>query len=118
MYKLKGIVTVPILSNVVYSSKNITIRDRYMVILSPEWNGMSYWREGTLTLLKDSNGTYLPITWKDSLVHDVLYGLSDINLTRKDKDKILYYGLRKYWSWLECQAVYRAVRIFGGNFDK
>lgn len=82
------------------------------------WDGMSMWREGKNTVRKDDVGTFLPESWKASLLHDICYTyvISSLNfpISRKICDKIIKSELEKIWGLSEAYLIYKGLRIFGG----
>ncbi len=92
--------------------------DHYM------WDGMTFCHDGKRLEITDDTGNKLPVSWKGSLLHDVLikYWMTDRNLplTKKECDKLLLCYLQQNTPWINawCYLIYVGVRLFGWMFNR
>lgn len=81
------------------------------------WDGLTWFPDGKNTLDIDDKGTYLPETWRGSLLHDICYlyldTIQDFPLERKTCDHLLRIELNKIWPEPFPLIVYGGTRVFG-----
>lgn len=99
-----------------FISKWFSIVDQKITIFKGfTWNGCTFARDGV------RNEFGIPFSWIASCVHDALYGVSVLMLSRKIKDLIFLDELRKVNfkflklpSGFSSTSYYAFVRLFGG----